>query len=50
MAIIASPVSGAFRTFLSLLFLASGLALGYFTYITKSKDTVVIRKSILLII
>lgn len=37
-------------TFLSMLFLASGLALGYFTYITKSKDTVVIRKSILLII
>lgn len=37
-------------TFLSLLFLASGLALGYFTYITQSKDPVVIRKSILLII
>ena len=37
-------------TFLSLLFLASGLALGYFTYITKSKDVVVIRKSILLIL
>jgi uncharacterized membrane protein HdeD (DUF308 family) len=37
-------------TFLSLLLLAGGLALGYFTYITQSKDPVVIRKSILLII
>jgi len=37
-------------TFLSLLFLAGGLALGYFTYITQSKDPIVIRKSILLII
>lgn len=36
--------------FLSVLFLASGLALGYFTYITQSKDTMVIRKSILLLI
>jgi len=36
--------------FLSLLFLASGLVLGYFTYITQSKDPKVIRKSILLIL
>jgi len=36
--------------FLSLLFLSSGLMLGYFTYITQSKDTKVIRKSILLIL
>lgn len=36
--------------FLSLLFLSSGLVLGYFTYITQSKDTKVIRKSILLIL
>ncbi|CAA6825238.1 MAG: Unknown protein [uncultured Sulfurovum sp.] len=36
--------------FLSLLFLTSGFALGYFTYITKSNDTKVIRKSILLIL
>ena len=36
--------------FLSLLFLTSGLVLGYFTYITKSNDTKVIRKSILLIL
>lgn len=36
--------------FLSLLFLASGLVLGYFTYITQSKDPKVIRKSILLVL
>ncbi|CAA6825459.1 MAG: Unknown protein [uncultured Sulfurovum sp.] len=36
--------------FLSLLFLASGFVLGYFTYITQSKDTQVIRKSILLVL
>jgi len=36
--------------FLSLLFLASGLVLGYFTYVTQSKDPKVIRKSILLIL
>jgi len=36
--------------FLSLLFLSSGLVLGYFTYITQSKHTKVIRKSILLVL
>ena len=35
---------------LSMLFLAGGLSLGYFTYITGSKDSIIIRKSILLIL